>query len=47
MSVTLAAVGRLKDLQVQLVALIDLLDPRRERFPQFRLAYSPRGRPRS
>ncbi|WP_405939159.1 hypothetical protein OG338_23305 [Streptomyces sp. NBC_00726] len=40
------AVGRLKDLQVQLVALIDLLDPRRERFPQFRLAYSPRDRPR-
>ncbi|MGW1129524.1 hypothetical protein [Streptomyces sp. NPDC002526] len=44
---TAQAVGRLKDLQVQLIALIDLLDPRRERFPQFRLAYSPRGRPRS
>ncbi|WP_237694405.1 hypothetical protein [Streptomyces sp. SID2563] len=25
----------------------DPLDPRRKRFPQFRPAYSPRGRPRS
>ncbi|WP_328902727.1 MULTISPECIES: hypothetical protein [unclassified Streptomyces] len=44
---TAQAVGRLKDLQVQLIALVDLLDPRRERFPQSRLAYSLRGRPRS
>lgn len=44
---TAQAVGRLTDLQVQLIALIDLLDPGRERFPQFRLAYSPRTRPRS
>ncbi|MFC8533569.1 hypothetical protein ACFUJY_06390 [Streptomyces sp. NPDC057249] len=44
---TAQAVGRLKELQVQLVALIDLLDPRRERFPRSRLAYSPRDRSRS
>ncbi|WP_239081645.1 hypothetical protein [Streptomyces sp. SID9727] len=44
---TAQAVGRLTDLQVQLIALIGLLDPGRERFPQFRLAYSPRTPPRS
>lgn len=36
---TAAAVPRLEGIQQQLVALIDLLDPRSERFPQFRLAF--------
>jgi hypothetical protein len=33
------AVGRLEDIQRQLVLLLDLLDPRKERFPQFREAF--------
>jgi hypothetical protein len=36
---TAPAVTRLRDVQVQLVALIDLLDPKRARFPQFRAAF--------
>lgn len=35
------AVDRLTFLQQQLIALIDLLDPRGERFPQFRQAFRP------
>ncbi|MCZ9346633.1 hypothetical protein NGM37_53905 [Streptomyces sp. TRM76130] len=33
------AVARLQHLQTELVTLIDLLDPRKERFPTFRLAF--------
>lgn len=33
------AVDRLQELQTQLVVLIDLLDPNRARFPQFRVAF--------
>ncbi|MFC9425790.1 hypothetical protein [Streptomyces sp. NPDC056987] len=36
---TAPAITRLQDLQTQLVTLIDLLDPKRERFPEFRLAF--------
>ncbi|MGW7369958.1 hypothetical protein ACWGI8_42680 [Streptomyces sp. NPDC054841] len=36
---TAPAITRLQDLQTQLVTLIDLLDPKRARFPQFRLVF--------
>ncbi|MEW2547916.1 hypothetical protein AB0910_19445 [Streptomyces sp. NPDC047002] len=36
------AVARLTEVQYQLVALLDLLDPRAERFPQFREVFDPR-----
>lgn len=36
---TAPAVPRLQALQTQLIALIDLLDPKKARFPQFRLAF--------
>ncbi|WP_329456233.1 hypothetical protein [Streptomyces sp. NBC_01497] len=41
------AVPRLEDIQRQLVMLLDLLDPRAERFPQFRGVFDPeRAAPR-
>ncbi|MFI0898336.1 hypothetical protein [Streptomyces sp. NPDC020983] len=36
---TAPAVARLQEVQTQLIALIDLLDPKKARFPQFRLAF--------
>ncbi|MFD9030748.1 hypothetical protein ACFVZW_06235 [Streptomyces sp. NPDC059567] len=33
------AIDRLQDLQTQLIVLIDLLDPKKTRFPQFRLTF--------
>ncbi|MFE2462548.1 hypothetical protein [Streptomyces sp. NPDC059402] len=36
---TAPAVARLQDVQTQLIALIDLLDPKNARFPQFRHAF--------
>ncbi|MEV7402901.1 hypothetical protein AB0N93_21225 [Streptomyces sp. NPDC091267] len=44
---TAPAISRIGDLQAELVALIDLLDPKRERFPQFRLAFGPGSHARS
>jgi hypothetical protein len=41
---TAPAVARLQDVQAQLIALIDLLDPKHARFPQFRLAFGHAGR---
>ncbi|MEV7086349.1 hypothetical protein AB0O07_10685 [Streptomyces sp. NPDC093085] len=42
---TAPAVPRLGELQTELVALIDLLDPQEARFPQFRLAFGRGGLP--
>lgn len=36
---TAPAVGRLRDVQQELMTLIDPLDPKRTRFPQFRLTF--------
>lgn len=41
---TAPAVARLQDVQAQLIALIDRLDPKHARFPQFRLAFGHAGR---
>jgi hypothetical protein len=41
---TAPAVPRLQDVQTQLIALIDLLDPKKTRFPQFRLPFDRPGR---
>lgn len=41
---TAPAVARLQDVQAQLIASIDRLDPKHGRFPQFRLAFGHAGR---